>query len=214
MVKRLLYATTNPGKIFEVGKLFNFYGIKIVSPKDLGIDIEVLETGSSLEENARLKAEAYLKIVGQDTLVMADDTGAEIDALGGEPGIHVRRWKDKKTPMTDKAIVDYAMVRLKGIPDEKRAAKMRTVIALGTKGVEIELFEGTLKGLILETPKFEYMMPGFPFETIFFVPQWGEKGLVLGEVHRMPFKAKKGYLTHREKAVAAAVPKIKKLLRI
>lgn len=103
MSKKLLYATTNPGKIFEVGKLLKFYGIEIISPKDLKIEIDVPEIGKTLEENVQLKAEAYLKVVDYNIVVMSDDTGAEIDALNGEPGIHVRRWKDKKTAMTDQA---------------------------------------------------------------------------------------------------------------
>ncbi|MBI4157652.1 non-canonical purine NTP pyrophosphatase [Candidatus Woesebacteria bacterium] len=211
MAKKLLYATTNPGKIFEVGKLLKLYGVKIISPKDLKINIDVPETGQTLRENARLKIEAYLKVVGADTLVMADDTGAEIDALGGEPGIHVRRWQDKKTAMTDKAIVDYAMTKLKGVPTEKRTAKMRTVIALATKGSGIEFFEGVLKGLILEAPRMEYMREGFPFGPIFYVPAWKK---LLGEVHDMDTKKKDKYLTHREKATIAAVPRIKELLAL
>lgn len=211
--KKLLYATGNSGKIFEVGKLLKFYGIEIVSPKDLKIEIDVPETGKTLEENASLKVQAYLKAVGEDIVVMADDTGAEIQALGGEPGIHVRRWKDKKTEMTDREILDYAMERLEGVPPEKRTANMRTIIALGTKKDGIELFEGVIHGLILEKPVSKYNMEGFPFESIFFIPAWGEGGLVLGEVHRMSSEKKKKYLTHREKAVFAAIPMIRQLLK-
>lgn len=212
MSKKLLYATTNKGKIFEVGKLLNFYGIKIVTPQDMKIDLEVTESGETLEENARIKAEAYLKVVPDGVVVMTDDTGAEIDALGGEPGIHVRRWKDGKTQMTDQEILDYGMKKLEGVSFKKRTARMRTIIALGTKRQGVELFEGKIEGLILEKAVPEYRMEGFPFEAIFFVPQWGEKGLVLGEVHRMPSEVKKKYLTHREKAVVAAVPRIRQLL--
>lgn len=212
--KKLLYATTNPGKIFEVGKLLGSYGLKIVSPQELKIKIDVSETGSSLEENAIIKVKSYLPLIGEDIVVMADDTGAEIDALGGEPGIHVRRWKDKKTAMTDKEILDYAMKRLAGVPVEKRTAKMRTVIALGTKKRGVELFEGVIEGRILEKPVNKYNMEGFPFEGIFFVPTWGKKGLVLGEVHRLKGKEKKKYLSHREKAVTSAIPRIKELLSI
>ena len=89
---------------------------------------------------------------------------------------------------------------------------MRTVIALGMKDSGIEFFEGVLNGRILEAPRAEYTMEGFPLEAIFFVPEWGG-GLVLGQVHRMPSDKKKAYLTHREKAVAAAIPRIRELLK-
>jgi len=211
--KKLLYATSNSGKIFEVGKLLKFYGIEMISPKDLKIDIEVPETGKTLEENAALKVNTYLRVVGDDIVVMADDTGAGIDVLNGEPGIHVRRWKDKKTAMTDQEILNYTLERLKGVPYEKRTANMRTIIALGAKKGGIELFEGKVDGLILEEAIPEYNMEGFPFEGIFFVPSWGKKGLVLGEAHRMPSKQKEKFLSHREKAVKAAITRIRQLLK-
>lgn len=107
---RLFYATTNPGKIFEVGKFLKPFGIDLLGPRDLGLSIEVSEEGSTLEENALLKTHAYLNS-GVEYPVLADDTGIEIDALGGEPGIHVRRWKDGKTRMTDQDVIEYCLER-------------------------------------------------------------------------------------------------------
>ena len=84
---RVLYATTNPGKLFEVGKFLNPFGIELLGPKDLGLSIDVSEEGNTLEENALLKARAYID-EGIEYPVLADDTGIEIDALDGEP-VHI-----------------------------------------------------------------------------------------------------------------------------
>lgn len=122
MSKEVLYATNNPGKVIEISKLLNHYGIKVVSPKDLGIDLDVSETGNSLEENSSLKAKAYL-LESNGRIVLSDDTGLEIDALNGEPGIHVRRWRDGKTKMTDEEIIQYCLQKMHGIPQEQRGAQ-------------------------------------------------------------------------------------------
>lgn len=217
---RVFYATTNPGKIFEVGKHLKQFGIKLVSPMDLGLTLDVEETGQTLEENAMLKTKAYLEAEVTD-LVMADDTGIEIDALDGEPGIHVRRWRDKKTRMTDEEIIAYCLKRMRGVPRNKRTAQFRTVIALGIpKGLalhpqgqalsdnSIELFEGTLQGVILEKPA-PLRIEGFPFESLFYIPEWKK---VLGEIHQLPAEKKRHLLTHRERAVEKAMPRIRSLL--
>lgn len=224
---RLFYATTNPGKLFEVGKYLKPFGIDLIGPEELGLSIEVPEAGSTLEENARLKAHAYINADVQYP-VLADDTGIEIDALDGEPGIHVRRWKNKRTRMTDQEIIDYCLRRMKGIPREKRTAEFRTIIALGipktSKGltsayarvrpfqasvsdVRIELFDGTLRGVILEKPV-PLRIEGLPFESLFYIPEWKK---VLGEVHQLPAEKKRHFLTHRERAVKKALPRIRVL---
>jgi XTP/dITP diphosphohydrolase len=155
--------------------------------------------------------------------ILADDTGIEIDALGGEPGIHARRWKDGKTRMSDQEVIKYCLVRMKGIPWEKRTAQFRTVIAIGipiskgqalrTQGLalpneEIELFDGVLRGLILEKPA-PLRIEGFPFESLFYIPKWK---MVLGEAHQLPVERKRRYLTHRERAVEKALLRIQSLL--
>ena len=207
---QLLYATTNPGKLMEVSKYLAPSRIELVSPIQVGVTIDVEETGHTLEENAALKASVYLKCLPH-MLVMADDTGIEIDALAGEPGIHVRRWQDKTTPMSDHAIIDYCLARLRGVPKPLRGAQFRTVIALGIPGGAVELFDGILRGEIVETPA-PLKYPGFPFETLFYVPEWSK---LLGDVHELPVEEKmhQGYLTHRERAVQKALPRLQQLLR-
>ena len=206
--KTILYATTNPGKIFEVKRLLTAYNINIVSPKDLGLDIDVEETGSSLEENSILKAKAYFS-AAKDYIVMADDTGLEIEALNGEPGIHARRWRDGKTRMTDQEAIDYCLYKMKNIPKGKRNARFRTVITLAS-GSEIKTFDGILEGEILQKP-IPLRIEGVPFESLFYIPKWK---LVLGEVHQMPVEKRQKFLTHRELAVTKALPSIKKLLSL
>ena len=87
----IVYATTNPGKFAQVEKIFAHHGIKLKSPSDFGAKVDVDEVGTSLEENAKLKAQAYLKLLPEGTMIIGDDTGIEIDALGGAPGIKVQR---------------------------------------------------------------------------------------------------------------------------
>jgi XTP/dITP diphosphohydrolase len=209
MSKEVLYATNNPGKVIEISKLLNHYGIKVVSPKDLGIDLDVSETGNSLEENSSLKAKAYL-LESNGRIVLSDDTGLEIDALNGEPGIHVRRWRDGKTKMTDEEIIQYCLQKMHGIPQEQRGAQFRTVLALALPNGTTEMFEGTLRGEILENPA-PIRIEGFPFESLFFIPEWN---MILGEVHQLEAGQKKGRLNHRERALQKAIPRIKELIEV
>jgi XTP/dITP diphosphohydrolase len=207
----ILYATTNPGKVLEVRKYLQSFAIALLSPAEVGITIAVEESGQTLEENAAIKAKAYRAQVPH-MVVMADDTGVEIDALHGEPGIHVRRWRNRSTPMSDQAIIAYCMARMQGIPHAQRGAQFRTVIALAGPDCATELFDGVLRGEIVETPA-PLNIPGFPFEAMFYIPEWGK---LLGDIHTFSIdeKLRQGYLTHRERAVQKAVPRLRELLNI
>jgi len=207
MTKKLFYATNNPGKKFEISRYLNYNGIMVTSPEELGINIDIPETGNSLEENAILKVKGYQDLI-TDKLILADDTGLEIDSLHGEPGIHVRRWKDHQNKMTDQEIIEYCIEKMKDIPKEKRGAQFRTVIALGKLDGNIEIFEGTLKGYILEKPSTQ-RVEGFPFESLFFIPEWD---LLLGEARQLPVEQKQHLLNHRAIAIKKAIPRIKELL--
>jgi XTP/dITP diphosphohydrolase len=209
MSKQILYATTNPGKVFEVRKILNSLGLEMLAPADIGLDLDVPENGISLEENAAAKTQAYLDQLDGNYLILGDDTGVEIDALNGEPGIHVRRWHSDHR-LTDQEIITYCIQRMQGIPPAKRGAQFRTVFALGIPGTGIELFDGTLRGVILEEPA-PLRIEGFPFESLFFVPEWGQ---LLGDVHQTPAAQKTDYITHRERALMNALPRIRELLAI
>lgn len=196
----IVYATTNPGKFAEVQKLFVHQGIEIKSAADFDIKIDVEETGTSLEENAALKALAYQKVLPSDVVVIGDDTGIEIDALGGEPGITVRRWKGYS--MEDEEIIEYALERLKDVPKDERGAQFRTVLAVASHGKPVAHFSGVLRGEILETPRPE-REKGMPFWPIFFLP---DLNMTLGEFHDMPIDFQVKNPTHRKKAVISALP--------
>lgn len=190
----LLYATGNPGKLEEVGKFLGD-AWTMESPKDLRLEVDVEETGETLEENALLKARAYRAEAPPGMIVVADDTGLEIDALGGEPGVKVRRWKDGETEMTDDEIVDYCLERMKDVPEGKRGAQFRTVIAVILPDGTEELFDGTLRGEIITNAE-GTRIPGFPFRTLLYLPDIGK---MLGE------DPPPGFKTHREQAVQKAV---------
>ncbi|GAB4027911.1 MAG: XTP/dITP diphosphatase [Candidatus Microgenomates bacterium] len=195
----ILYATTNPGKFEEAERHFSAHGYRLSSPEMLGISQLVEETGQSLEENAVLKAEAYIPYVSSDTIVIGDDTGIEIDALGGEPGIKVRRWLGY--PMTDQEIIDYTLKRLKKVTQQKRTAQFRTVLAIAQKGRATVVVDGVLRGSILTAP-IGRMREGMPFWQIFYIP---ELKMTLGQFHSKSIKYQLIHPTHREKAIATAV---------
>ena len=207
MTRTLLYATHNPGKLMELRALAATMDLHITAPDDLGFDVDVPEDGATLEENAIQKALAYLaQLPGADVVVLGDDTGVEIDALDGEPGIHVRRWNG--TRMTDEEIIAYCMARMAGIPVGQRGAQFRTVFAVAAPGDVLHLYEGTLRGAILEQPD-PLRIEGFPFESVFYVPEWGR---LLGEQYTLPPDEKKLCVTHRERALRNALPRLRALL--
>lgn len=159
----IVYATGNPGKFAEVRELFAEVGITLHSPQEYGIFLDVDETGTTLEENAILKAEAYRDAIQEPVIVLGDDTGVEIDALGGEPGIRVRRWKGYK--MTDEEIIVYTLERLSGVPATKRGAQFRTVIAVAVTGEPTRTFSGIHRVAIRVRP-LPMRELGFPFRSL------------------------------------------------
>lgn len=208
MPRRLLYATTNPGKLMEIRAILEPHGLPVLAPADLGLALDVAETGVSLAANAALKADAYRAAAGPDVVVLGDDTGMEIDALGGAPGIHVRRWRDGRTRMSDEAIIAYALEQLRGVPPDQRGAQFRTVFALAAPGYEMAFYDGTLRGVILEAPD-PLRIDGFPFESIFYVPEWD---MLLGHAHQLPAADRAGLVTHRARALHAALPALRAML--
>ncbi len=195
----ILYATTNPGKFAEAARHFEARGYTISSPEMMGLSRVIEESGNSLEENAILKAEAYLPHISDDTIVIGDDTGIEIDALGGEPGIKVRRWLGHH--MSDQEIVDYTLKRLKKVTLQKRTAHFRTVLAIAQKGRDTITVDGVLSGQILTAPVGR-MREGMPFWQIFYIP---ELKMTLGQFHSKSIEYQLEHPTHREKAIQAAV---------
>ena len=205
-MKQIIYATTNPGKFAEVKGIYAHHGIKIKGLKDFGISNDVRETGTTLEENAALKSESYLKLLPSDTIVVSDDTGLEIDALDGEPGIHVRRWLGYR--MSDEEIINYTLSRMKGIAAKDRGAQFHTVLAVSTLDKPTKFFHGIFRGSIMESPENE-RVEGMPFFPIFLVD---ELGISLDKFHRLPIEEQLKTPTHRERAVIATLPYLHSLI--
>ena len=191
---KFLLATANEGKIREYRHLLGRAGIDFVTLAEAGITEKPEETGETCEENAILKAKFYFeKSGGMPTL--ADDGGLEIDELGGEPGPRSRRWPGHEA--TDEELVRYAIDRMKGIPLEKRTAKLTAVLAVMKSKEDIRTFRGALVGRIVEEPYYP-IVPGYPFRSLFYEFQTGK---VLAE---LPLEELPN--GHREQAIAKALP--------
>ena len=202
-MNRIVFATTNPGKFAMVKDIFTHYGIELLSLQSFNINLDVEEAGETLEENAKIKAEAYAKLLPPDCIVIADDTGVEIDALGGEPGIKVKRWKGYK--MADEEIIQYCLERMKDVPVGERGAQFRTVLAVASRGSQVTYFDGILRGEILLEP-LPARREGMPFWPIFFIPQLN---MTLGQFHDQPIEFQVAHPTHRELAILKVLPFIK-----
>ncbi len=186
----LLVATTNPGKLREYEEIFTGLPFHLTTLTEQGIDLEVEETGATFTENALLKAHAYAKASG--LLTLADDSGLEIDALGGEPGVHSARWPTLDTPYAERFQLIFA--RLAGLPPEQRTARFRCVIALARPDGWATMVEGVVEGRISEEPR---GTNGFGYDPIFLYPALGRTTAELPpeEKHR---------ISHRGRAARAA----------
>ncbi|HLV97588.1 MAG TPA: RdgB/HAM1 family non-canonical purine NTP pyrophosphatase [Ktedonobacterales bacterium] len=186
----LLLATTNPGKLREFREIFAELPFHLTTLDEEGIDMDVEETGATFAENAVLKARAYAEASG--LLTLADDSGLEIDALGGEPGVHSARWPTYDTPYPER--LTLVLERLANVPPEQRTARYRCVIALAQPDGWHELVEGTLEGVVADAPR---GANGFGYDPIFYVPALGSTTAELSpeEKHR---------ISHRGRAARAA----------
>jgi len=164
---RLLLATKNRAKVREYSQLLQGIPYEIVTLADMGVDLEVSETGHTIEDNAAIKAMAYAK--QGNLLTLADDSGLEVDALGGEPGALSARYAGEDA--SDKERIEYLLRRLEGIPWEARIARFRCVIAIATPEGELELCRGECEGILAFEPKGEN---GFGYDPIFYLPELGK----------------------------------------
>jgi XTP/dITP diphosphohydrolase len=199
---KLLIATTNPAKVTELKKylepLFH-QGRKIVSLKDLNHDIEEPEeTGTTLEENAELKARYYAEQTGLPAL--ADDGGFEIDILNGEPGVKSNRWLGYKA--SDEELIAYTLKRLQGVPFKDRTARGALVLCYYNPqtGTLHRVREG-IEGYMAEETSGR-IIPGFPYRALFKVKAFGNK--YYDELTEDEHNA----INHRKKAVEQIIPLI------
>jgi len=163
----VLLATTNRAKRREILAILADVPVRWQSLIDFADPPTVEETGETFEENAILKARAYASWSGLPTL--ADDGGLAIDSLGGEPGVKSRRWIDGREA-DDESLITYTMERLRDIPRERRGAHMLVVEALAVPGGQTYTSTGVIDGVIALTPS-PLRDPGFPFRSVFFLPQ-------------------------------------------
>lgn len=161
--RTLLIATSNPGKLQEYRELLDGLGWTLVDLNTVNISEPVEETGTTFEENARLKAEAYASLSGLVTL--ADDSGIEVDALGGEPGVYSARYGGDGLNDVDR----YRLLlhNLAAKAPSGRSARFVCVIALAGTNFETIAVEGTVEGVIAHEPRGEF---GFGYDPIFFLP--------------------------------------------
>jgi XTP/dITP diphosphohydrolase len=198
-MRRLLIATGNAGKLREYRSLLGDLGWELVSPADIGLALEVSESGRDYAENAKIKAAGFAKASG--LVALADDSGLEVDALGGEPGHLSARYAGPGADDTQR----YARLleKLRGVPPEKRSARFRCLIAVARPTGETELFEGECRGVVAEAPRGE---TGFGYDPIFYLP---ERGRTLAE---LPL-SEKNAVSHRGAAARKARPFLEELLR-
>jgi XTP/dITP diphosphohydrolase len=164
-MKKVVIATENKGKIKEFQQLFASIGIEVQSLLDLSFPGEIEETGSTFEENAIIKAQVLADYYKQT--VIADDSGLEIDALGGEPGIFSARYTGASK--NDQANIEKVLHKLEGVPDEKRSARFVCAIAVVTPNEEPVTFRGTCEGIIAQE---QSGTNGFGYDPIFYLPEY------------------------------------------
>lgn len=199
MIPRLLLATRNPGKAREFSLLLKHAPFELTTLDAEGIQEEVSESGKTFQENARLKAVGYA--VDDRFLVIADDSGLEVDALGGAPGPLSARFGGEGA--SDKDKVNLILARLQGIPWEKRSARFRCVLAVAFQRKVIGLCEGVCEGVVTFEAKGDQ---GFGYDPIFYIPQLDKTmaELTLEE---------KNLISHRAKAAEKAVSILQRVRR-
>ncbi len=194
---KLLLATNNQAKVREYRSLLQNFPYELVTLAEEGITTVVSEVGESLEENARLKATVLAAESG--LLTLADDSGLEVDALGGEPGPLSARYAGEGA--SDKDRINYLLSKLEGVPWEKRSARFRCVIAVAIPRGEVEFCFGECPGFITLAPKGEQ---GFGYDPVFYLPELGKT------MAELPLEVK-NQISHRGQAAGEARRVLEKL---
>jgi XTP/dITP diphosphohydrolase len=185
---KIIFATGNKGKLREAAEILG-EGFTLLSPADMGITEDIEETGDTLQENSVIKADYIHARTGMDCF--ADDTGLEVDALGGAPGVHSARYATEGHDFD--ANIDKLLAELKKHPDEPRTARFRSVITLIFKG-EYHFFEGTLEGIIAPARRGD---KGFGYDPVFIPEEFPDN--TVGELD----EETKNAISHRGKALRA-----------
>jgi len=171
-MNRILIATSNPGKLRDFAGAASSYGIEVAPVPGFSPLPAVIEDGSTFEANARKKAEHYSRYIPGE-MVLADDSGLEVDALGGAPGVHSARYAAddprKAESNTDDEANNARLIReLKSVPPDQRTGRFVCVIAAARDGETLAVFRGTAEGIILDRPRGSN---GFGYDPLFYFPQ-------------------------------------------
>ena len=193
---KVVLASKNKHKLEEISQITEKFGMELVLESDLGVDIDVEETGSTFEENSFLKAEAVMKATGLPAL--ADDSGIAVDALNGEPGIYSARYG------FDESLDDWGRLQLllkntEQVPDDRRQAKLVCVITMVTPDGQTIQARGEVHGMLLRAPAGQ---GGFGYDPIFYYPPLGKS---LAEVTA----EEKNQVSHRANALKVFYEKLK-----
>ncbi|HEY5005736.1 MAG TPA: RdgB/HAM1 family non-canonical purine NTP pyrophosphatase [Ktedonobacteraceae bacterium] len=173
----LLLATTNHHKLDEFRVIFARLPFTLFSLADIRLDMDVEETGTTFLENAEVKARTYAQVSGM--LSLADDSGLEIDALGGAPGVYSARFMGANTPYEERFRV--ILEQLQGLPQEQRTARFRCVISLAEPSGYSRSVEGVIEGVIADAPR---GTNGFGYDPIFLLPELGRTTAELPPEHK------------------------------
>ncbi len=186
---RIVFATGNAGKMREIREILKGLGAEVLSMKEAGADIEIEENGKTFEENALIKARAVWAVTGG--IVLADDSGLEIDHLNGEPGVLSARYmgEDTSYEIKNRSLIE----RLEGVPEEERGARFRCVIAAVLPDGRTFTTEGTMEGRIAHEPAGS---GGFGYDPILMLPQYGKTSAEIT-------MEEKNAISHRGKALRA-----------
>jgi len=172
MGRKILIATSNPGKLRDFAGAAAVHGIEIAGIPDFSSLPLVVEDGHTFEENARKKAEEYSQYAAGE-IVVADDSGLEVDALGGNPGVHSARYAADQPHLADANTDDEennlrVLRELKGIRPDKRTGRFVCVLAAARDGQTLATFRGVAEGIILDAPRGSN---GFGYDPLFYFPQ-------------------------------------------
>lgn len=195
---RIIFATGNAGKIREISAIMADTGMEVVSMKEAGIRVAIEENGSTYEENALIKARAVASMTEDGDIVMADDSGLEIDYLNREPGVYSARYLGEDTSYRVKNA--DLIRRLEGVPDDQRTARFVCAIAAVLPGGMELTVRAAIEGRIGYEEKGEN---GFGYDPIFYVPEFQKTTAELTE-------AEKNAVSHRGKALRLMKEELKK----
>lgn len=193
--RKIIFATGNEGKMKEVRMIFTDMDLEPVSMKEAGIEANIVENGATFEENASIKARTIMELTGE--MVLADDSGLEVDYLKGAPGVHSARYMGEDTPYTIKN--NHLIELLKDAKEGERTARFVSAIACAFPDGEVITVRGTMEGIIGHEQKGSN---GFGYDPIFYVP---ELGMTTAELP----PEKKNEVSHRGRALRIMKERLK-----